>query len=54
MGDELTFSSQQVQEHLFDSIFEVKDPQERLVFVGYETNPELKCKKIEYKNTNCK
>lgn len=53
VGDELTISSRQAEEHFLDKVFEIKDPLENIVFVGFETNPELKCAHINNKNRHC-
>lgn len=54
VGDELTISPGQADEHFLDKVFEIKDPLENIVFVGFETNPELKCAHISNKNIHCK
>lgn len=54
VGDELTISPGQVAEHFLDKVFEIKNPLENIVFVGFETNPELKCAHINNKNMHCK
>lgn len=54
VGDELTISPRQADEHFLDKVFEIKDPLENIVFVGFKTNPELKCAHISNKNIHCK
>jgi 4-amino-4-deoxy-L-arabinose transferase-like glycosyltransferase len=42
VGDEFTFSPEQVIEHKLKKLFEIRSPLGELVFVGYETNPNSK------------
>ena len=43
VGDSLTFSETQAKEHSLSKSFEIKDPLDEIVFVGYKTNPDAKC-----------
>ncbi len=43
VGDELAISKDQAEEHFLKKTFEIKDPMGEIVFVGYQTDPELKC-----------
>ncbi len=54
VGDEYAVSSDQVKEHFLTKIFEIDDPVGRLVFVGYKTNPKIKCANTDYKSIYCK
>ncbi len=53
VGDALAISDNQAQEHFLTKIFEIKDPVEDTIFVAYETNPQLKCSSISYRNKGC-
>lgn len=44
IGDELTFSQNQVKEHFLEKVLEIRDPVDYMVFQGYKTNPSKKCK----------
>jgi 4-amino-4-deoxy-L-arabinose transferase-like glycosyltransferase len=44
IGDSLTISESQAKEHFLTKVFEIKDPLNEVVFIGYETNPKEKCK----------
>jgi len=43
VGDNLTVSENQAKEHFLTKVFEIKDPVGEIIFVGYKTNPKLKC-----------
>ena len=43
-GDKLSISEDQAKEHELEKVYELKDQQERIIFQGYKTNPEKKCK----------
>jgi 4-amino-4-deoxy-L-arabinose transferase-like glycosyltransferase len=43
VGDSLTISAQQAQEHFLEKVFEIKDPLGEIIFQGYRTNPTQKC-----------
>ena len=43
VGDELSISSAQAEEHYLSKIFEIRDPIGTLVFQGFRTNPKAKC-----------
>ena len=43
VGDEFSISPQQAREHALTKVFEIKDPIDRIIFVGYETDPAKKC-----------
>jgi hypothetical protein len=53
IGDSLTVSSEQAKEHYLEKVLEIKDPLEEVVFVGYKTNPTLKCKFERIKSPYC-
>lgn len=53
VGDELSISPQQAKEHFLTKVFEIKDPQERIIFQGFQTNPLLKCK-VSYTDLYCR
>ena len=42
VGDELTFSEKQIIEHGLKKIFEIRDPLDKVLFLGYKTNPAFK------------
>ena len=44
IGDELSISNEQAEEHFLKKVFEVEDPIGSLIFRGYKTNPEEKCR----------
>lgn len=54
VGDELAVSEDQAEEHSLEKLFEIKDPLERKVFVGYKTRPDLKCSNTGYENPLCR
>lgn len=54
VGDDLAVSHQQVQEHFLTEVFEIKDPMEQIVFVGYKTNPKQKCMATNNFSLYCK
>ena len=43
VGDEFAISLEQANEHFLTKVFEIRDPIDRIIFVGYETNPAKKC-----------
>jgi hypothetical protein len=40
IGDEYTISDSQAEEHKLTKAFEIRDPLNRIVFIGWETHPE--------------
>lgn len=44
IGDELTISEDQANEHHLTGIYQLKDPVGQVVFQGYKTDPEGKCR----------
>ena len=44
VGDELSISEGQAKEHKLTEAYELKDEQGKVIFKGFETNPELKCR----------
>ncbi len=54
VGDSLSISSEQAAEHFLDKVFEIKGPLNEIIFVGFKTNPEEKCKSVKFLNKNCK
>lgn len=53
VGDGLSFSDEQIKEHYLQKVLEVRDPINRLIFVGYQTNPDLKCINTNYLDKMC-
>lgn len=53
VGDELAVSETQAEEQKLKKVFEIKDPLGHIVFQGYETNPDEKCKSINNENPLC-
>jgi hypothetical protein len=53
VGDELAISDTQAAEHRLAKVFEIRDPLGHIVFQGYRTNPEEKCKSINNTNPLC-
>lgn len=45
VGDALAISDTQIKEHCLTKIFEIKDLNDKVLFVGLKTNPELKKRK---------
>jgi len=43
VGDEFAISSDQAEEHGLEKIFEIRDPVDYIVFVGWRTDPHKKC-----------
>ena len=54
VGDELSISEGQAKEHFLEKVFEIKTRSGEIVFVGYKTNPEEKCKSHKEVNEKCK
>ncbi|OGM22630.1 hypothetical protein A2961_03515 [Candidatus Woesebacteria bacterium RIFCSPLOWO2_01_FULL_39_21] len=52
VGDTLSISQGQVEEHFLKKEFEIQDPLGETLLQGFRTNPKLKCK-IQYTNTDC-
>lgn len=52
ISDNLAISKGQAKEHSLDFLFDVKDIAGNVAFVGYQTNPRMKC--ASEKNTNVK
>ena len=53
VGDSLTFSTSQIQEHFLKESFVIKDHLDRIIFVGYKTDPKEKCKAVKYQELRC-
>jgi len=53
VGDSLAVSPQQAEEHFLEKVFEIKDPLDEVVFQGYKTNPEQKCRATHNKSPLC-
>lgn len=53
VGDELTISSKQADEHYLEKVFEIDDPLGFIIFQGFRTSPIEKCKSINGKNKHC-
>ena len=43
VGDELSFSDNQIREHFLEKVFEIRYPSGNIAFVGYRTHPDRKC-----------
>lgn len=54
VGDELAISPQQAKEHFLSKVFEIRDPVEQIVFVGFRTNPAKKCLATQYVSDYCR
>lgn len=46
-GDYLSVSETQMKEHKLDKIIEIKDQNGNIVFIGYQTNPDIKCPSLK-------
>ncbi len=44
IGDPLSISEKQAEEHFLDKIYEIKNPLSNPILIFYQTNPEMKCK----------
>lgn len=53
VGDEFAISASQAKEHFLAKVFEIKDPVGEIVFVGYKTNPNLKCLMTNFESIYC-
>jgi hypothetical protein len=53
VGDEFAVSEGQMKEHFLEKVFEIRSPIDEIIFVGYKTNPEMKCK-ADLTNIHCK
>ena len=42
VGDALAISTDQAKEHFLTKVFEIKDPNDKAILFGYQTNPEKK------------
>ncbi|KKQ25195.1 MAG: hypothetical protein US62_C0003G0024 [Candidatus Woesebacteria bacterium GW2011_GWA1_37_8] len=47
VGDPLTISDGQAKEHKLEKQFEIKDILGKPIYIGFKTNPQLKCKSVE-------
>lgn len=54
VGDEYSVSAVQAREHFLTKAFEIKDPTNRIVFVGYKTDPAAKCNATNNLSVYCK
>lgn len=52
VGDEYAISLKQAEEHFLTKVFEIRDPIGKMVFQGYQTDPETKCRMTK-SNINC-
>lgn len=43
VGDELAISEVQANEHFLTKIFDIRSPNQGIIFLGFKTNPDLKC-----------
>lgn len=48
VGDEYSISDSQAKEHALTKVFEIRDPLNRIVFEGFETNPEKLVPKVKF------
>lgn len=53
VGDALSISNDQAQEHALDKLFEIRDPLDTVIFQAYYTNPKEKCRRNTYVNIYC-
>ena len=53
VGDSLTISSKQAEEHFLEKVIEIKDPFGEVLFQGYKTNPAQKCQSEKVKSQFC-
>ncbi len=53
VGDPLTISTKQAEEHSLTKVFEFTDHLNTSVFVGYKTNPTKKCRISNYASEKC-
>lgn len=54
VGDSLSISENQAREHKLTKVFDIKDPLNETIFVGYKTNPDVKCNSTDYKDFHCR
>ena len=54
VGDELSVSNKQAEEHFLTQVFEIKDPLNFVVFRGFRTDPQKKCANTNYQSLYCK
>ncbi|MCX6706249.1 MAG: glycosyltransferase family 39 protein [Candidatus Woesebacteria bacterium] len=54
VGDELTISESQAKEHFLTKVFEIRDPANEIVFVGYKTDPTTKCLRTNFESIYCR
>lgn len=47
VGDEFAISPSQMNEHFLIKEFEILSPNKEIIFIGYKTNPKLKCQKVK-------
>lgn len=53
VGDSLSISSKQAEEHFLEKVLEIKDPLGEVLFQGYKTNPSQKCQSEKIKSPYC-
>lgn len=54
VGNELSISPQQAQEHFLEEILRINDPRGYPIFIGFLTNPEKKCRETNFKSNLCR
>ena len=54
VGDELTISESQAKEHFLTKVFEIRDPANEIVFIGYKTDPTTKCLRTNFESIYCR
>lgn len=53
LGDALSTSVDQAAEHSLTKVLEVVSPTNKILFVGFETDPSSKCMAINFQNPHC-
>lgn len=53
VGDPLSISEGQANEHKLTKVFDIKDPRGEIILVGFKTNPAEKCRNSAYKDFHC-
>lgn len=54
VGDEFSVSPTQATEHFLTQVFEILSPTGEIVFRGYQTNPDLKCRETNFESIYCR
>ncbi len=53
VGDDLTISDKQAEEHALTQVFTINDPRGDTLFKGFKTNPAKKCRISNYASEKC-